>query len=288
MKKITLFLFVVMPCIVSATVRSLNISDAIKANIVKVKAVNFKGNYIGRSVRLSVTNTKKDSLSLVIDLGIILKPSDKDYQPMVLAGEEKLLLGPNKQDNVEVEVFCGNSPLHCPSFNLSYSFSGVGSDTLIRVLRFINDHSLFDYLGQNAVWAITNHHDIACVYDDEKDAVSKSLIDVLCAATGRPHPDYYKLTAAQTTPGAAAYVPRTTGIIAQFDVKLRTATILSVSVFDVNGHDIEKVLDRQMFVTGQHRIDATFDPLPYGPGTYYLRLSNAEGILQEKKVIAEK
>ncbi len=106
-----------LPVVLLGSKRAMNISDAIKSRFVKMTAVNFKGGYTGTSVRLSVTNLKKDSLDLTVDLGIILKPEDSGYQPMVLAGEENLVLAPNEKGAVDVEVFCGNSPLHCPKKN---------------------------------------------------------------------------------------------------------------------------------------------------------------------------
>ncbi len=253
-----------------------------------MEAVNTAGNYTGNSVQLTITNlNKKDSLDLKVDLGMILKPDDASYQPMVLAGTETVAVAPGKKGDVTVTVFCGNSPKHCPAKGARFSYWKTGSDTLLTVLRFINEHTLFDHLGQYAVWAVTNAHPLTGIYDPQRDSLSKRLIAVVSAATGRPKPDYYALKANVETPGQAAYNPKTLKIIVQFDVALRSPGILSVGVYDKRDRLIEKIIDRRMFVAGKHQLDVTFDAETYGAGKYTIRLMDPERVLQEKKVEAE-
>ena len=289
MKKITcLLLLILLPGLLSASMIKMTVSDAVKNKLIKLSAVNTEGKYMGQSVTLTVTsNNKKDSLGLTVDLGIILKPDNSQYQPMVLAGQENLVLAPGAKGDVDVVVFCGNSPRHCPEKNLHYSYLKLGSDTLIKVLRFIHHYELFDYLGQSGVWAITNGHSLTSVYEPQRDSLSRGLIDVICSVTGRPHPEYYTMTAKNQNPGEPAYTPKTLKIIAPFDLSLRTPTLLTAAVFDEHDHQIEQVFERKMFAGGKLHIDATFDAEKYSPGTYYVRIMDAEKVLREKKVLAE-
>jgi hypothetical protein len=287
-KIISFILATLLPFVSMASIHKMDLSDALRRKVVQLSAVNFSGQYTGRSVRLTVSNNnKKDSLDLTVNLGIILKPDDATCQPMVLAGEEELVLAPGKKGETEVQVFCGNAPRHCPSKNLRYTYLGLGSDTLITVLRFIHDSDLYDYLGQTAVWAIVNEHSLSGVYSTTRDALSKKLIDVICMATGRPHPDYYAITEQHVNPGEAAYTPKTMKIVAQFNVNLRTPTIMTAAVFDDKDHMIETIFERKLIGAGVHRLDAMFDAEAYGHGKYSVRLMNAERTLQEKKVQVE-
>jgi hypothetical protein len=286
--KVIPFLFAAMlPGISEANVHSMNISDAIKNKVVKVNGVNFNGSYTGRSVKLTVANLKRDSLDLTIDLGVILKPDDTSYQPMVLAGEENLALGPNEKGVVDVIVFCGNGPRHCPKKDLHYTFLKKGSHELISVLRYINNHKLFDFLGQRAVWAITNYHSLTDIYDPERDSLAKKLIDTICLVTGRAKPDYYTITAKTEIPGEAAYAPKTLKIVVPFKVLLKTPTILTAGVYDERDHMIETIIERQLFGKGMHNLDLTFDAEAYGAGKFSIRIMDSQRMLQEKKVVAE-
>ncbi len=134
----------------SATMKK-NLSDAIKDNSVKMEAVNFAGQYNGKTTKLIITNNTKSVLQITVNLGIILNPSDSSYQPMVLTGEEFIAVLPKAKGEIDVQTFCGNAPRHCPAKDLSYSFSHVGNENMIKVLRFIKTNSFFDYVGQSAV-----------------------------------------------------------------------------------------------------------------------------------------
>lgn len=269
-----------------ASIRTVNMSDAIKGHLIKLNAVNILGAYTGSAVQLILTNNdRKDSLDVTVNLGIILKPEDTAYQPMVLAGEEQLVLAPGKKDEVSVKVFCGNCPRHCPRKNLKYTFLRLGSDDLVHVLRFINNHKLFDYLGQSAVWAITNGNPIGNIYDQERDSVSKQLINIVCSVTGRPKPEYYTVTKQNENPGEAAYNSKPESIVAQFDIVLRNSSILKVGLYDVHGRLLENLVDRRVFSAGGHNLTISFNPQAYGPGNYIIRLSDPERLLKEKRVV---
>jgi hypothetical protein len=285
MKKILFFLTVMLlPVLSHANVYNMNISDAVKNKFVKVSGVNFKGAFTGQSVRLTVNNLKTDSLNLTVDLGLILKPDDSAYQPMVLAGEESIALGPKKKGDVEVYIFCGNSPLHCPKQGLHYTYWKLAEPHLVAVLRYINNHRLFDYLGQNAVWAITNHNRVENIYDAERDSISQKLIDTFCLITGRAKPEYYAVNAKNEVPGQAAYVPKTLKILTNFNVNLRTATILSVGVFDEQNQMIVKLIERKRFERGSHNLEVFFDAEEFGAGKFTIRLTDPEKVLAEKHV----
>ena len=288
MKKLLSFLLVLaLPFITQAKITNMNFSDAIRNKVIKLNAINFAGNYTGKSVRLNMTNLKADSLNITVDLGVILKPDSPAFQPMVLAGEEQLVLAPRKKGDVEVYVFCGNAPSHCPAKNLHFTFDRVGNDTLLKVLRYIHDNKLYDYLGQRAVWSITNHHQLVDVYDADRDSLSKKLIETISMVTGREKPSYYRVNAENNVPGQPAYSSKTLKLVIPFEFLLKASSIISVEVYDGKGFMMEQLIERKRFERGHHKFNVTFDSEPYGPGKYYVRLVDPEKVLEEKKVVAE-
>ena len=283
MKKILIFLFfAALPGIISATTVKMNLSDAIKNNTVKAEGVNFEGGYVGKTTKLMITNNTKSVMQIKVDIGVIFKPDDDAYQPMVLAGEEFVMIMPLTKGEIDVETFCGNAPGHCPAKDLHYTFSHVGSDTLIKILQFIKKNSLFDYLGQDAVWAITNQHDIGAVYDPSKKAISKQLQELICTATGRPKPEYYTVTAKTQVPDEPAYVPKTMKIIANFEIILDYPKILTLGIYNDSGKMVQKVFENQDFGKSGHRFGVEFEAEGALQGKYYIRLKEGEKILQEK------
>ena len=271
-----------------ASVRTMKITEAIAKKIIAFDGVNTLGNYTGPALKLIAKTTKKekDSIILLIDVGIIMKPDDTSYQPMVVAGGDTMIVAPNKTAELVVNIFCGNSPRHCPRKNLHYSFLKLGSTQLIDVLSFINENKLYNYLGQHAVWVITNDSYIGNVYESGNETISKKLIKLLCSVTGKPEPKYFSITANNETPGSPAYSTKTLSIVTEFETKLKGSAILSVGVFDDKNNYIEQLIDRKLYLTGKNTIKVTFNPLPYGPGKYTIKLIGAQGVLQEKVVTA--
>ncbi|MCW3120865.1 MAG: hypothetical protein JWQ38_357 [Flavipsychrobacter sp.] len=281
---IFLFSCFAIPVIATPKLLHMNLSEAIKSKIVTMDAVNTEGGYKGKTTKLTVKNTTESILQLKVDQGIILKPDDPKYQPLVLAGEELLVVQPYKEGAVDVNTFCGNSPKSCPSTNLHYSFLQTGSDTLIKVLKFIKLHSLFDYLGQDAVWVITNNKSIGRAYDESRETISKQLIALLCTATGRGKPEYYTVGRHVEIPDEPAYVPKALKIIANFEVLLSEPKVLTLGVYDSAGKMIQPVFEAQSFPRAGHRFGVEFESADVTAGNYFILLKEGDKILKEQKV----
>lgn len=286
-KLLALICLCCIPAGLMATTLKKTLSEAIADKSIQLDAVNYEGAYLGKTTRLMVTNNTKNVLQLKVDLGVILKPADPDYQPMVLAGEEMLVIMPSTTGEVKVQTFCGNSPLNCPSKDLHYSYWRAGSDTLVRVLRFIKNNNLYNYLGQHAVWVVTNHARLSDVYDQEADAVSKQLTDLLNKLTGQPIPDYYVVHHDAQTPGAPAFVPKALKIVAEFEVRLETPKTMTLGIYDGEGKMIQKVFENQQFEALGHRFGVEFESSNVQAGNYYIRLKEGDVVLQEKMVKVE-
>jgi len=272
-----------------AAIRIMKMSEAVTKKIVSVDGINTLGRYTGYALKLTAKTLKKekDTIELLVDVGMIMKPDDTSCQPMILAGGDTMMLTPGERVQTHVAIFCGDAPRHCPKKSLHYSYYKVGSDALVKVLQFINKHKLYDHLGQSAVWVITNDHSVGNVYDRSEDKLSKQLINELCRITGAEYPNYFALHETKEIEGTAAFVPKTVGLIAEFKPKLTAATILSVEVFNKQGMPLDKLIERQLFYPGPRPISVMFDPRPYGPGEYVLKLISAEGTLEEKVVKAQ-
>lgn len=265
----------------------LSLAEAIKNRVVSVHAVS-NGGFQGKTTRVVMTNNKSQTVAIRIDIGTILKADSGGYQPMVLAGEELLVLQPSKTGEVLTETFCGNSPASCPSAGTSFAYAGIGSDTLVTVLRFIKANSLFDDLGQSAVWAVTNNKSLSNIYDNNRPELARRLLDVICKATGRPMPDYYTINRpAEQIPNAPAYVPKPLKIIASFRVALELPKILTLGVFNEKGEMIQKVFEDQSFPRSGHEFGVQFEAADVAPGKYFIRLKEGSVTMQEKAVVVE-
>ena len=278
-----LLLFAAPLCCVAKVVK-VNLSDAIKDKWVSMDAINFEGKYKGKTTNLKIANTSKNDLDVKVNLGIFLKPDDNSCQPMLLAGGEQLTVKAGTTREVAVMTFCGNAPKHCPGKDLHYSFSHVGSDTLIKVLEYIRTNSLYDFLGQNAVWVMTNNHSLTDLYDDSRPGSAQALMEYIIKLTGRKRPEYYTVQKDVEAPGQPAYVPKPLKIVAMFELRLDAPKTLTLGVFNDKGEMIQKVFEHKEFFATGHRFEVEFEAADVPPGKYYIRVKEYDQVIQEKMV----
>ena len=286
MKRIILLtLIAILPLFAFAASTSMKLSDALKKEIVRLEAVNTTGNYKGKAVKLTITNNSGSSIDLKVDMGIILKPENPAFQPLVLAGEEELTLKAHEKGEVNVEVFADNSYKAIPIEGLHYTYLRVAGDTLIKILRFIKEHSLFDHLGQAAVWAITNYHPLNNIYERSRDSLSRKLISFIVEVTKREKPAFYASYTDNEIPAQPAYLAKIDKIYIPFDISLKVAGTLSAILFSPKGMPVKTIYGPQSFEPGTHRIIAELDPAGFDAGKYSVKLTENEKTLQDKEIL---
>lgn len=288
MKRIfSILSFVLLPGLLLAANKKTGLADALKNKTINMEAVNFMGLYLGKSTRLTITNNTKSTLEIKVDMGAILKPEEPSYQPMVLAGEETLVVGPHGKGQIEVLTFCGKGSASCPRKDLRYSFSHVGNDSLIQVLRYIKANKLYDALGQSAVWAVIDHHRINTVYDPERDAVSQRLIETVSRITNSPKPTYYAYVPQTAVPDQPVFQSKALKMYAQFEIVLQAPKTMTLGVFNEEGAMIQSVFENKEFGASGHRFEVEFETSTVWAGKYYIRLKEGDAVLQEKMVEVE-
>lgn len=286
MKKL-LLLSILMACSVLsfAAITRIELSKALANNMVSLKATATNNGYNGRGLKLELTNKGGSALMVTMDQAVILEPDSNGYQPLILAGEEMLVLQPFKSNSVEVQTFCGYSSRRAPYEQLSYTYDHVGSDTLKALLLYIKQNHLFDGLGQSAVWVLTNDHSLNNVYDHSREAQSKKLIAFLASLTGKSLPTYYISTDNSNTPGETAYNPKPLKIYASFEQKITDVKTLTLGVYDSQGILRQPVFQNKTFGKGGHRFKVEFEAKDVPPGKYYIRLMEEDVVLEETEVV---
>jgi hypothetical protein len=285
MKRI-LFLFVfllaVSPSFANAIL--MNLSEAVKVGMVQVSGNATAMNYRSRALRLKLVNKSGSILQVKINQGVIFNPAEAGYQPLVCAGDEVITLQPFKDGQLDVQTFCADAPNSAPVQNLGYSYSRLGSDTLVKLLQYIKKNFMFDDLGQDAVWVVTNNHSMETVYDGTREAQSEKLIDYLSMITGKPKPTYFVSNTVNLSPGQPAYTAKPLKIHAKFEQVLTESKKLTLGIFDQSGKMVQEVFSNRTYGKAGHRFTVTFESSNVPAGKYYIRLKEGETVLQEKMV----
>lgn len=269
---------------IAAPPTQLSLSDAIKKNMITVTAEANGNSYMEHGLMLRIKNNGSLTFMLTMNEGVIFAPDSSTYQPLILAGGEKLFMTALKEDDITVQTFCANSNNLAPVKGLKYSFSRVAGDTLVKILGYIKTNRLYNDMGQSAVWVFTNGHELNSVYDGSNDFVSKKLMDFIVANTGMKTPEYFVQSAINETPGEPVYTPKPLKIFAKYEVELNKPSVLTLGIYNDNNEMVQPVFENRRFGKAGHRFKVDFESENVPPGKYYIRLKDEENILRETMV----
>ena len=278
---------VVTPILSGAAPMIVDLSHGLKTHLLSVVATTTGKSYKDKALRLTITNKSGSAMRVRMNAAVIFEADSAGMQPLVLAGEEMMLLAPFKEGILEVQTFCANSLAVAPYGGISYTYSHVGSDTLVKLLQYVKKHGMLDDLGQSAVWVLTNDHPLNDVYDPYRSVIAQKLIDYLTTLTGKAAPDYYVKKQISTTPGESVYSDKTLKIYAQFEHSLSSPAKLTLGIFNQDGTMIQTVFADRTFGKANHRHKVEFEAGGVKPGAYYIRLLKDDEVLQEKRVEVE-
>lgn len=250
---------------------TLLLSTAISNNLVSVDAVG-KGGYQGQCLTVNINNKTDDLLNILLDDAIVFTPSDEIYQNLVGIGGDYVTLGPKAASSVTLQTFCGLSNAYCPPAGETFTFLQEGNTALKSVIQFIKLYSLYNDVGQYAVWSVMNGLSLSSIYDPARDYVSNELVDLVASLTGRKAPRYHTThKPLKTVPGQAVYDPTVEKYYVDVSWISPVTRNVRVSVYKRNGELVKRV-DTEDITDTVHRIKVELDPREIPEGMYYVRV----------------
>ena len=96
-----------------------------------VVAASSNGGHTGKCLKLAITNTSANSLSVFIDPALIFIPEDTIYPNLVTLGNETLALAPSETKVIDLDSYCGKSYAYSPRAKLNYKFASLGDSIMV-------------------------------------------------------------------------------------------------------------------------------------------------------------
>lgn len=268
----------------SAALERISLKEGMANGTLEVKAWANGNGYHNKSLHMEITNTGAKAIQVEIDQALIFRPVDTGYQDFVLAGTDLVVVKGKGTMIVEEQVFCGKSHAAAPSRNLTFQFLKQGDEQLVKVMTFINQKKLYDNLGQDAVWALTNRHELNGVFDPARPDLSRELLAYMSKVTGWPIPEYYKLYAHNARGTGPVAEPKALKMLALFDWKLEAPKTLTLGIYNKDGRMVQPVVENKEFGRGGHRVRVEFEAEGAETGMYYIRLMDGAAVMKETAV----
>jgi hypothetical protein len=221
------------------------------------------------------------SLNIKIDDAVVFKPEDTMFQNLVGIGGELLAIGPKKNSSITLQTFCGKSYARCPSSGLKFTFLNQGDKALSSVAQFIKTHSLYNGIGQHAIWSLTNGHRLTSIYSPQSSDISKKLTQLVASAIGKKTPRFHTThMPLGTTFGQSVYNPTIEKYYVDISWSTPKPRNMHVSVYKENG-DLFRNEGREMISGSVHKIKVELDPKQVPEGVYYVKLWDDENTVYD-------
>ncbi|MBC7696423.1 MAG: hypothetical protein H7141_13365 [Burkholderiales bacterium] len=196
--KRTLFATLVSICIttVSGGKTVVSLQKAFDKNYITAKAI-CKG---GLELDYLISNLLKDSLLIVIPAGWRFNSDagKNDYQDILLAHEEMLVLRPKETKKFDIRGYCCEATKGGPQKGAPYTLGKMADSSLVSLARYLNCHKVDSNTEQYSVWAISDGKETANITSND-DSIAALLRTFVATVKREPLPWYTLLKRSKIT-----------------------------------------------------------------------------------------
>lgn len=244
---------------------------------------------IARScLKLAITNTTKDTLTVTVDPALIFTAEDTNYQNLVTWGDEVLVIEPSVTKEVDLVAFCGKSYAKCPRPKMKYKFWRQGDTNMVSTMRYAKKNNISPWVTQSAVWTYTNNHPINTVYDYGHPEESQQMVAYIAKQKKLTMPTQYMQLTTHERAGEAVtreddlrkiYVPIKWKSMAE-------VRHMYVTVLKENGDVYKRIINNEHISGDEHTVWVEFNSVNDRKGTYYIELKdNNNKVWDKHKVV---
>ena len=250
-----------------------------------VKAIS-KGGHSGNCMKLSITNTTANNLSVTIDPALIFVPEDTAYQNLVTLGSEIIAIAPSATVDIDLRSFCGKSYARSPRKNLNYKFWRQGDSTMVRTLGYIKGNNFSNHLAQSAVWMFTNGHCLSTVYDHSQPSASENLIRYIADLKKYKIPTIFTELEQNNRPDQPAILQNgATKLFVPIKWNNENVRHMRVTILKENGDVYRKIDGHEEINKDGHTVWVEFNSVNDVKGNYFIELKDESSRVWARKQV---
>ncbi|MBL8001130.1 MAG: hypothetical protein JNL05_04130 [Flavobacteriales bacterium] len=241
--------------------------------------VTGAGGHAGECVNVELNNLRTDTLHVRIPAGWRFTSEDSTLQDLLVVEDEVLALAPKATRSVTCRAFCCEAGMGGPGSESTFLTGGMASDPLRKLARFIADGHYSDAAVQQAVWAVSDGHDLSGIDDGDAQATA-SLRQFVSTLTGRPVP-WYTTTYAAPAEGRV-FNPAPAHITGHVEFTQRHAGILTIVVKDAQGRTVYTLDEGRDLRQGFYKVQVEVTVHGWEKGRYAICFAT-DGVLLKKQ-----
>lgn len=241
--------------------------------------VTGAGGHAGECVNVKLNNLRTDTLHVRIPAGWRFTSQDSTLQDLLVVEDEVLALAPKAARSVTCRAFCCEAGMGGPGEGSTFLAGGMAGDHLQKLARFIADGHYTDAAVQQAVWAVSDGHDLSGIDAGDAQATA-SLRRFVSGLTGRPVP-WYTTTYAPPTDGRV-FNPSPVHVTGHVEFTQRHAGILTIVVKDDRGRTVYTLDEGRALRQGSYTVQVEVTVRGWEKGRYAICFAT-DGVLLKKQ-----
>jgi len=264
-------------------------SEALQKGLVSIKINGAKpdslqetvsGHY-GPCMQMEIVSLNSLAMSLNLDYGYSLVPHDSSLQTMIVTQSLIVKVLPKQKKLQKIYAMCTEASDAGPSFtkNFNLGFRSIGS--LLDLTKLINQRKYQTDAAQNAVWCLTDNHDISSIYSSDT-AMMYELRRFVATAKGVALSKIYEAGNSYTL--QATYVTRTV-YSGSLSYSLSRPTKIMVALFDENNHMKTVYVNNETQKQGEYTYNYKIGSDEMNSQKHYLRLFRDAKLEEEISII---
>jgi len=251
-------------------IETLDLGDAIKKKLIDVSFVS-NGSYSGNSLVCKAKNLQAKAYKIRIPEGTFFQAPSDDEQSLLVPQSDYFLLQANQAKSVTLNGFCTNASKKAPTENGSFKLSAYTANTKMpTLLAHLKGKKYDNSTLQDAIWAITNGHQVSNVVGEDKTTIT-DLRKFLFTLTGQKETWYESPQIRSIEPDRSINfeTARITG-----DLSYRTTQDAKVysEVFSPEGEVTFKTNTRTIEMTGELTYNFKVEVKGWKKGKYQVRV----------------
>lgn len=284
MKKVILSLLLVFPFLVmghwNPVVKTYSLQEAIKKNIIKLEEVVYAGE---NKLRIKITNPhKRKSVKIHFKTGLQFASRDSSEQDRIILDERTILVKAGETKVPSFANYCTQASNRSPKKGSFFDLKEQADGKLLELAAYLADIDDINYMAQQAVWVVTDDHDLKGLY--HANAMTAIKIQKFVAKlTGKPLPKYtirYK----DGRENEVAFTGEAVLICGVHEYRLEKDVLVSCKIFNEAGEMVQEVFKDMEQRAGGNRFSFKLKALDLPKGKYVSKVFIDGEVFQERWV----
>ena len=250
-------------------IKTIDITTAIENGII---GYTFKGNsespHYYQPISITLNNLTDESIIIKVPIGQTFISSSTDHQDVIVTKEEMITLSGKGYEEQVLFGMCIQQSNAAPDKSETYHLGEMSRGNLVELCKEIQNRKAFHAIGQNAVWALTDHNELNDIngFDKEEATHIKTFVAGLLGVSVPDYPkdDYY------TENNDPSLIKRRVG--GRFKYRFSKTSAVTIGMFDGQGIIVRELYSNPTAAPGERILKYEFDAEVYTDKVYYIRM----------------